>query len=859
MGLTNQVDILYKANIKQALSNTAKIENKTEKTSSNINKSLKKIKAGWLAIAVGTTAVIAGFIKVIKVASNFEQSIANVASVSGGSRKELEKLARVAGKKTVFSATQASKALYLLASSGLDVKDMAKVLTPTLNLAAAAQIEIAEATDLLVGQLKIFQADMQDAEMFTDIMAKTVASANTDMRQLGSALSYVSPIATQLGMSFEDVNVLLAGMADKGIKAERAGTQLRGALSRLIDPTAKMKEVLDKNNISLVDLKNSLNDPIKLFELLKPVTDDAQDSLAIFGRRNLTVATLVKDSVPHLKDLRSEIENAGGAAKKMADIQLATLNSQMKLLKSAIEEQAIAFGNKFLPELTNIVKEVTKWLNGSRDLDVITQDLISTNTEYKDVIFKLTEQAGKLNKEEKDILETRKATLRIKLLDVINELNDKYKESHDIGAKLGNQQLTNQQLRQGEIKLLETTKTGIIDYINKLEKLDQEGTKEIKTLFEIINVEKELIKQSKRLLEIDTQLTNQKSTLGLELVNEKKAIDELASSIIISKDNSILLLIEDKKLRKEIEKRIEELKTLSEVETEAGDKRTEEREKDIAEETEKIEVIKELRKLDAEERALLQEEINELMKTTDEEMLEHRLSLIATELESETVKKDEKIRLAQEAADIIDQLETSRLNKWLKKNEDHIKQLGVIKKKGFDIAKQFIDNETSALENQKAKGEITEKEYQKKKAELQIKAFKINKAMAVSEAAINVAVAITKAFTAGPLIGQILAGITAGLGAVQLALIAKQEPPAIPAFAEGTLSAPGGIALVGDEGPELVNLPRGSRVYNNTETNEIMNNTTPINIENVTLPNVSNAEEFFEAIQQYQREYGVIA
>ena len=34
----------------------------------------------------------------------------------------------------------------------------------------------------------------------------------------------------------------------------------------------------------------------------------------------------------------------------------------------------------------------------------------------------------------------------------------------------------------------------------------------------------------------------------------------------------------------------------------------------------------------------------------------------------------------------------------------------------------------------------------------------------------------------------------------------------IPGFANGTLSAPGGIALVGERGPELVNLPRGARV-----------------------------------------------
>lgn len=37
----------------------------------------------------------------------------------------------------------------------------------------------------------------------------------------------------------------------------------------------------------------------------------------------------------------------------------------------------------------------------------------------------------------------------------------------------------------------------------------------------------------------------------------------------------------------------------------------------------------------------------------------------------------------------------------------------------------------------------------------------------------------------------------------------------VPGFANGTMSAPGGMALVGERGPELVNLPRGSQVIPN--------------------------------------------
>jgi phage-related tail protein len=37
----------------------------------------------------------------------------------------------------------------------------------------------------------------------------------------------------------------------------------------------------------------------------------------------------------------------------------------------------------------------------------------------------------------------------------------------------------------------------------------------------------------------------------------------------------------------------------------------------------------------------------------------------------------------------------------------------------------------------------------------------------------------------------------------------------VPFFASGTNNAPGGLAVVGEKGPELVNLPRGSQVIPN--------------------------------------------
>jgi len=43
-----------------------------------------------------------------------------------------------------------------------------------------------------------------------------------------------------------------------------------------------------------------------------------------------------------------------------------------------------------------------------------------------------------------------------------------------------------------------------------------------------------------------------------------------------------------------------------------------------------------------------------------------------------------------------------------------------------------------------------------------------------------------------------------------------------PAFAVGTRNAPGGMALVGERGPEMINLPRGSQVIPAAQTSQMM-------------------------------------
>ncbi|MBA7465162.1 hypothetical protein ES707_00324 [subsurface metagenome] len=105
----------------------------------------------------------------------------------------------------------------------------------------------------------------------------------------------------------------------------------------------------------------------------------------------------------------------------------------------------------------------------------------------------------------------------------------------------------------------------------------------------------------------------------------------------------------------------------------------------------------------------------------------------------------------------------------------------------------------AALEEKKAEKQgALEEKIEKQRRKLERKRAKAQKVGGLFAAGINVAEAITKALAAGPIIGKILAGVVAALGAIQIAAIASAPLPALQRG--GRIEGP---ALVGEAGPEL--------------------------------------------------------
>lgn len=225
----------------------------------------KIINAGRTLTATVTTPIIKAGKSLLTLSTDFESAMAKVQSVTpGATSTQMENLANAAitmSENSVYSAKEAADALYYMGLAGWDAAEMMSALPNVLNLAAAGDMDLAKASDIVTDYVTAFGLTADESTRLVDAMAQTMANSNTNVEQMGQAFSYAAPVAGALGYSVEDVSHALGIMANNGIKGSKAGTALRMLMSRLAKPTAETAAAMNYLGVSLSDMDGNAEKP----------------------------------------------------------------------------------------------------------------------------------------------------------------------------------------------------------------------------------------------------------------------------------------------------------------------------------------------------------------------------------------------------------------------------------------------------------------------------------------------------------------------------------------------------------------------------------------------------------------------
>lgn len=350
----------------------------------SIKKAGETIANAGSTMTKSVTAPIAGVgIAAVKTAADYESAMSNVQAITGATGDDFKKLTQLGkdlGASTAWSAQECAEAMQYTGMAGWTAKENIDGLKGILDLASASGTDLARTSDIMTDAISAFGYKASDSAKFADVMTKACTSANVSVDTLGESYKYCGAICGTMGYSIDEVTTSLAVMGNMGIKGSQAGTTLKNAISNMAAPTKNMKAAMDDLGISIVNQDGSMKswgDVIKNLQgSFKGLTQDQQAAYAkqLFGKESMAgMLAIINTSTSDYNALADSIKNSGGAANDAAQTQLNNLNGQLTLLKSALEGAAITIGDKLLPYIKNAVgwvQKATDWFNGLSDAQV---------------------------------------------------------------------------------------------------------------------------------------------------------------------------------------------------------------------------------------------------------------------------------------------------------------------------------------------------------------------------------------------------------------------------------------------------------------------------------------------------------
>lgn len=337
--------------------------------------------------ALALTAIVVGkaFRSLVGLTSQFETELFTFQATTGATADEMKRVSDAAKELgaditlPAVSAGDAAEAMVELSKAGLSVQDSIDGARGVLQLATAAAISNAAAVELAASAINAFELSGRDAVRVADVLANAANSAQGSIADMGIALAQAAAVGRQVGLSFEDTSAFLTILAKNGLRGSDAGTSLRTALIRLLNPTDEAKKKIAELGVVLRDTQGNLR--VDIFQqfttALRDVTPAVRDqTLALIGGQDAVraFAILGRQSIKTLLEFRTELRKQGTAA-EVAAAKTQGLAGAGSALASTLETVGIQLGQKLSPGLVSVTDSITASVNALASSEGVTAGL----------------------------------------------------------------------------------------------------------------------------------------------------------------------------------------------------------------------------------------------------------------------------------------------------------------------------------------------------------------------------------------------------------------------------------------------------------------------------------------------------
>jgi TP901 family phage tail tape measure protein len=335
------------------------------------------------------TAAIGGALGfAVKKSMDFEAQIDRVGAVAGATPAEIKKLEQAAldlGASTSKSATEVAQGMEIMAAMGYNTNQILAAMPGIIAAAEASGEDMALVAETVSAALNAFGLEASEASRVADVLAQAANDSAAGVQDMQYTFKYAAPIASQLGISLEQLAAATEIMANNGIKGEQAGTTLRAALIRLSDPPREAANTLEALGVKITDANGKMlpfsNIIGQLAEKTKNMSN-AQKLAAlstIFGTEAASgMLTVVEAGPQKLDALTKSLQNSAGASQEAAAKMKDNLKGSLEELQGAFETAQITIGNALAPAIEKVAGYIQNLINWFNNLSPSTQQFIAT-------------------------------------------------------------------------------------------------------------------------------------------------------------------------------------------------------------------------------------------------------------------------------------------------------------------------------------------------------------------------------------------------------------------------------------------------------------------------------------------------
>ena len=351
----------------------------TQRFNDSMKRAGKQVQAVGRSLTKYVTLPMAAVgVGAFKMQKDFESSMSKIVGLVGVAQDQVDAWAKdiTAMAPEVAKAPQElADALFFVTSAGFRGAEAMDVLEVSAKAASAGLGETKVVADLVTSAINAYGIENLDAAQATDILTGAVREGKAEAEELASSMGQVLPIASELGVSFDEVGAAQAAMTRTGTDAATAATQLRQILMSMMKVTPQAERALNEMGTSSEELREKLGRD-GLWSVLtdlrnrteqygKSMVDIFPNVRAVAGVLDL-VGENAEDNAKIFKsltDATGSLDNAFDAASKTAEFQW---QAALAAGQATLVELGEVVSRAFLPILqkaTEVLQSITKWFS----------------------------------------------------------------------------------------------------------------------------------------------------------------------------------------------------------------------------------------------------------------------------------------------------------------------------------------------------------------------------------------------------------------------------------------------------------------------------------------------------------------